>query len=165
MFKTRSLCILLLFISAGLGHAEVYRCEEDGSLTFTDNLANFSPSCQAGKVSEVPSLNVTASPPANPVRERANSLRPTTPAEPKQQNDTEMSYKVFKEETETLVEKFVSKRKRVFRNTLTQDKRKARRELSEIRSQKSLLISEIDKSKLNRSQKTELKTTLSAITD
>ena len=165
MLKTCSLSILILFVATSLVHAEVYRCEEDGIVIFTDNLANFSPSCQAEIVSDAQPLRVTPSPSVKPVKERAKPLRPTTATEQKQQNDIERSYEDLKEKTETLVEKFVSKRKGVFRNTLTRDKQKARRELKEIRSQKSLLISEIDKSKLNRTQKTKLKTTLSAITD
>ncbi len=165
MFKTLSFCILLLFIAISLVHAEVYRCEEEGRVIFTDNLANISSSCQTEILSDAHLLNVTPSPTAMPFKERAQPLRSTTATEQKQQSTGERSYKAFKEKAENLVEEFASTRKQVFRNTLAKDKQKARRELREIRSQKSLLISEIDKSKLNRTQKTELKTTLSAITD
>lgn len=165
MLKTRLLYVLFIFVATSLVHADVYRCEEDGRVIFTDNPTNLSSDCKAESKNDVRPLNVIPSPPGKPVKSKAPTRHSATATEQKQQNDMPSLYEGFKEETEILVDEFISKRKQVFRSTLTQDKQKARRELSEIRSQKSLLISAIDKSKLTRSQKTELKTKLSAITD
>ena len=71
MFKTLSLCILLIFVVTGLAHAVVYRCKDDGRVVFTDNPANVSPACQGEIVSEVQPLRITPSPPAKPAKERA----------------------------------------------------------------------------------------------
>lgn len=165
MLKTWLLCILFVFVATSLVYADIYRCEKDGRVIFTDNPANFSSNCKAEIENDVQPLRGLPSPPAKAVKSKATTQHSVTATEQKQQNGVPRIYGGFKEKTEILIDEFITKRKQVFRSTLTQDKQKARRELSEIRSQKRLLISEIDKSKLNRSQKTELKTKLSVITD
>lgn len=166
MLKTLSFCSLLLVLALGSSQAETYRCKDaDGIVIFTDNPANVPPGCQPEVVKGLPSDGVSASGFSQPIKQRATTQRPTATTEQRQQQSAESAFDTLKNEAESLVEQFVVTRRRVFRSILTKDKLQARRELKEIRVQKSSLLSEIDQSSLNRSERKEIKAVLSSITE
>ena len=75
------------------------------------------------------------------------------------------SFESFKSDATLLVAKFQSARRRVATSSFVTDRLEARRELTDIRKQKENLLSEIDKASFISSEKRELESILSAITE
>ena len=166
MLKILTLWSLMLVLAFASAHAETYRCKDaDGIVIFTDNPSNVPPGCQTEVIKELPSNSVSPSGFSQPSKQRVTTQRPTSTTEHRQQQSAESAFDTLKNEAESLVEQFVVTRRRVFRSILTKDKLQARRELKEIRVQKSSLLSEIDQSSLNRSERKEIKAVLSSITE
>jgi len=166
MLKTISFCGLLLAMVTGLAHADVYRCKgSDGSIIFTDNQSNIPPECQVDVVRDLPYSGEDPSSPSTAVKQRSATQRPVTTTEQEQRETVENAYESLKEEAQSLADQFASTRRNVFRSTLVKNKQIARRELTEIRAQKSRMLSEVDQSTLNRSQKNEIREILLSITE
>lgn len=64
-----------------------------------------------------------------------------------------------------MVEKFLSVRHRMARSSFVEDELKAMRELADIKEQKITFLSEIKQSSLSSSEKEELESLLSPITE
>jgi hypothetical protein len=156
----------LLITVADLAHADIYRCKEtDGTTIFTDNLLNVPMGCQTDKVRVLPRSVAIPSNPSPPAKQIAIPKLSTSKSKQKQSERGESAYYALKGEAESLVEQYLSTRKEVFRSSLTRDKQRARRELTEIRSQKGNLLREVDQSPLHRSKKKEISAILSSISE
>ncbi len=169
MLKTLSFCALLLIAvvtAVDLAHADIYRCKEtDGTTIFTDNLLNVPMGCQAETVKDLPpGVGIPSDFPPH-VKQIATPKLSTSKSKQKQLERGESIYHALKGEAEGLVEQYLSTRKEVFRSSLTRDKQRARRELTEIRSQKGNLLREVDQSPLHRSKKKEISAILSSISE
>lgn len=166
MSKTCLFCSLLLVTTTSLASADIYRCKDaDGTFIFTDNPSNAPQGCQVDVVSDLPYNDVSPSNPSPPVKQGVTTQRPASTTKQTQQETVENTYASLKEEAGSLVEQFVSTRSKAFRSTKVKNKQKARRLLTEIRTQKVSLLSEVDQSTLNRSQKKEVREILTKITD
>ena len=166
MLKFLSLCALMLVLATGLIHADVYQCKDaNGTLVLTDTLTNFLSECQVTVNKDLPPINVVPSTPSQPARQRKAILPPASTDGVESQEQVDSEYGSLKEDAETLVREFHSTRSKIFNAPNQQKKFKARKELTEIQSQKGSLLSEVDQSTLNRTQKKEVREILAPITE
>ena len=166
MKTTLSFFVLLLLLNVHLTHADIYRCKDaDGTTIFSDNPLNIPQGCQTDTVRDLPRSEVSPSTPSPPVKQRAKPQLSTSKSEQKQPERGEDSYHALKAEAESLVEQYLSTRKKIFvaRNAVI--RQRARIGLADIRVQKSRLLSEISKSTLRRSKKKEVSLILSTIAE
>jgi len=156
---------VLLTVSPHLTFAGIYRCEDaGGKFVFTDNPSNLPPGCQAEYLGDMPDSNVIPSPLSPPVKKIGSQPLTQIVGEELPENDVD-EYDVLKREAEALVAKFIEARKRIYRSTRLRTKNNARRDLKEIHSQKGPILSRVDKSTLNRSQKNTIRDILAKATD
>lgn len=161
MLKIISCSVLfLLIVSNGLSLADTFRCTRpDGSVFFTDDPSQVPKGCLIERVKDLPPVGIIPDTPLKqpqaPDAER--SIVPQT------QTGAMKSFESFKSDATLLVEKFQSARHRVVTSSFVTDQLEARRELTDIRKQKESLLSEIDQSSFNSSEKRELESILSAI--
>ena len=165
MLKPLSLCVLILVLATGLIHADVYRCKDaNGTLLLTDDPSSFPPECQVNVVKDLPLLNVVPSTPSQPVRQKKAIRPPSSTDGVQSQKKVDRGYGSFKEEAETLVKEFHLTRKGIrYKNEVT--KRITRRELTEIHKQIGSLLSEVDQSTLNGTQKKKVREIVAPITE
>ena len=165
MLKPLSLCALILALATGLIHADIYRCKDaNGTLILTDAPSNFPPECQVKVIKELPLINVVPSTPSPPVRQRKALLPPASTDGVGSKEKVDRGYSSLKEEAETLVKEFHSTRSNIrSKNKVT--KHKARKELTEIKAQIGSLLNEVDQSRLNSTQKKEVREILAPITE
>jgi hypothetical protein len=157
---------VLLTVIPHLAFAGIYRCEDaDRKLIFTDNPSNLPPGCQVEYAGDMPALNVLPSPQAPSVKKKTSAQSPAQIDDKEPSESVANEYDILKGEAESLVERFVAIRKRVYRSTKVRSKIKARKDLKEVKSQKSPMLKKIDKSTLSRSQKKTVREILSNITD
>ena len=150
--------ILLTTWTVNLASAEIFKCQQpDGTIVFTDNSA--AADCKLERV-ELPPLNIMSD--TSLSRGAAPSASGPRPA--RSGEKSAKTYEEFKSEASLLVERFTSARRRTMHG-LVVNKLKARRDLTDIRAQKTRLVDEIEKSSLRRSEKHELQERLSTITE
>jgi len=159
---TCSVLFLLLIMSDRPSLADTFKCTRpDGSVFYTDDPSQVPRGCIIKRVKDLPPVGVVPEtllnqPPA-PNAEKSIS--------PQAQAGKMKSVESFKNEASLLVEKFQSARHRAFSSSFVTDKLQARRELADIKAQKTLLLNEIDQSSLRSSEKVELESLLSIITE
>jgi hypothetical protein len=154
--------LLLLIVSTGLSLADTFKCTRpDGSVFFTDDPAQVPEGCLIERVTDLPPVGIL---PDTPLRQpqTPNAERPIVP---RTQAGAMKSFESFKSDATLLVAKFQSARRRVATSSFVTDRLEARRELTDIRKQKENLLSEIDKASFISSEKRELESILSAITE
>jgi hypothetical protein len=165
MLKVLSIFVLLI-VTPHLTFAGIYQCKDaDGKIVFTDNPSNLPPGCQADYVGDMPESNMTPSQQSLPDKKKTDAHPPVQTVDEESSGVVEDEYDILKSEAEDLAEQFVSTRKRVYRSTGPRSRNKARRDLKEIKSQKGPMLSKVDKSTLNRSQKKKIREILAKIAD
>ena len=161
-FMTRILAItaVLSIMATSPSWSDIYKCQlPDGSTFFTDSPELVTADCKLERV-ELPPLNIMSD--TSLSRGAAPSASGPRPA--RSGEKSAKTYEEFKSEASLLVERFTSARRRAMHG-LVVNKLKARRDLTDIRAQKTRLVDEIEKSSLRRSEKQELQGSLATITE
>jgi hypothetical protein len=154
--------LLLLIMSDRPALADTFKCTRpDGSVFYTDDSSQVPRGCIIERVKDLPPVGVVPGAPLS--QPLAPSAEKSTV--PQAQAGKMKSIESFKNEASLLVEKFQSARHRAFSSSFVTDKRQARRELADIKAQKKLLLNEIDQSSLSSSEKVELNSLLSIVTE
>jgi hypothetical protein len=155
-----SALFLIFVMFNGLSLADIFKCTRpDGSIFFADDPSKVPRGCVIERIKYLPPVEKVPDTQQPPVPSAEISLAPQTqPGEMK-------SFESFKSEAALLVEKFLSARHRMARSSFVADELKAMRELADIKVQKTGFLSEIKQSSLSSSEKEELESLLSPITE
>lgn len=156
-----SVLFLIFVMFNGLSLADIFKCTRpDGSVFFADDPSKVPKGCVIERIKSLPP----------PVEKVPDTQQPPVPSAeisiaPQTQPGEIKSFESFKSEAALLVEKFLSARHRMARSSFVADELKAMRELADIRVQKKDFLSEIQQSSLSSSEKEELESLLSPITE
>lgn len=150
---------LLLLVSSGLADAETFKCTHpDGTLTFTDEPSEKHGDCQRLGDTALPVFGVSA-PQQQPAPPPFESPIPAPPA----QAGAVDPFPALNSEVTSLVEKFQAARRQLYFSSFAKDQLAARRELNDIRAQKSSLLSSINNATLSAAEKQHLVQKLAVI--
>lgn len=155
-----SVLFLIFVLLNGLSLADIFKCTRpDGSVFFADDPSKVPRGCVIERIKGLPPVEKVPDTQQPPVPSAEISIAPQTqPGEMK-------SFESFKSEAALLVEQFLSVRHRMARSSFVADELEAMQELADIRVQKIGFLSEIKQSSLSSSEKEELKSLLSPITE
>lgn len=153
---------LLLLISGGLAGAEIFKCtRSDGTVVFTDNPSAKLGDCQREGGKTLPTLEMSE-PPLQPTEPQpvvgASPKPPAKPGEPS-------PFAAFNSEATALVEKFQAARRQLNFSSFAKDQLAARRELADIRQQKTSLLTGINSADLTSAEKQQLTERLATISE
>ena len=155
-----SVLFLIFVMFNGLCLADIFKCTRpDGSVFFSDDPSKIPRGCVIERIKALPPVEKVPDTQQPPVPSAEISIAPQTqPVEMK-------SFESFKSEAALLVEKFLSTRHRMASSSYVTDELQAMRELADIKVQKISFLSEIKRSSLDSSEKEELESLLSPITE
>jgi len=165
MLKILALCWLLA-MSSSLTYADIYRCiDASGTILFADDPSRLPAGCKPDKLEESP-------PPAAPQSEQAPVDALPYLAKPAEvissaapEADQEDDGSLLRAKADKLLEQFTVTRRQIVYSSYAKDKLKARNDLQDIRLQKNQLLTEVEQSRLSESEKDEIRTILSPITE
>jgi hypothetical protein len=157
-----SCSVLLLIMAGGLAGADTFKCKRpDGTIIFTNDPSQAPSDCLLERVKDLPPIGIIPdyTPPTASVPSEKRLVAPQT------EIDDTKSFNALKSEAARLVEEFQSARRRAMHSSLVKDQLVAKRELTEIRVQKTMMLSELDQASLSAAEQQELEGLLSAITE
>jgi hypothetical protein len=162
MTRILTIAALLSIMATSPSWGDIYKCQfPDGRTFFTDSPELATADCKPERV-ELPPLSIMSDVPRSQTSAVPNTARATS----SQASESKAkSFEAYKTEVSALVEQFEAARRAVFRSTLVKNKQVARRDLTDIRAQKTSLADEIKQSSLSRSEKQELQGSLATITE
>jgi len=161
MLKITVVAIALLLVDCGLAStADMFKCTRpDGTSYFSNSAAQPYGDCRMEKVEDLPPLGTIQD---NAVRSAPPSgSKP--PAAPAVVSGNSQAYDAFSNEARQLVDQYKdAKRRAVYYSTVVQ-KQKAHRDLSEVRTRKTMMLGEIDQATISDSEKQQLREVLSQV--
>jgi hypothetical protein len=141
--------------------AEIYKCvRPDGTTLFTSDPAQAPADCRPELIDPLPPLGVLPESvaPAPPERTPASGSRQSPEAAGK-------SAAAYTTEATALANQYDAARRTLYRASMVVDQLAARREMSEIRQRKILLLEEVDRSSLGSAEKRSIGEILAPISD
>ena len=154
--------VMLTIITSGLAEADTFKCKRpDGTIIFTNDPSRMPDDCEIEKVVELPPIGII------PELQRQQAPVPSKGDAdiPQAKTGVAKTLDDYKSEAVTLAGKFQSARRRFFQSSFAKDQFEARRELAEVRAQKNYLLSDMERSDMEISQKQEIEKILSSITE
>lgn len=162
MKRILTIAALLSIMATSPSWGDIYKCQfPDGSTFFTDSPELATADCKPERVELTP-LNIMSDVPRSQTSAVPNTARATSS---QARESKAKSFEAYKSEVSALVAQFVAARRAVFRSNLVNNRLAARRDLTDIRAQKTSLADEIEQSSLSRSEKQELQGSLATITE
>jgi len=161
VMKIMVVAIALLFIDCGRAStADIYKCTRpDGASYFSNSAVQPFSDCMMEKVEELPPLGTIQD---DAVRSAPSPVSKPSAA-PAVVAGNSQTYDAYSNEARQLVDLYKdAKRRSVHYSTVVQ-KQKALRELKEVRTSKTSLLSEIDQATISDDEKQQLKEVLSQI--